>query len=123
MEFASATILSFAFDQAARALRVAVPAIGSQGNAWNNVTVAAGGTSAAVDVGQTPHITAFGRTSAATTITLQVSQNNLDWYNTGLSAAPGARGDFAINATIGARYVRLTSSAASTITATVAAKG
>ena len=107
----------------ANAIEVAIaaqPTVGSHANAWNATAVAAGGTSAALDTQSTGTVSAFGNANAATTITLQVSQNNTNWYDTSHTQALAGSGDFALTATIGARYVRLKSSAAATITATLA---
>lgn len=95
---------------------------GAQANAWNAVAVAAGGASAVLDTWHLPFVTAFGNASAATTITLQVSQDNVNWYNSQVAQTLSAAGNFCLITEMGARYVRLTSSAAATITATITAK-
>jgi hypothetical protein len=108
---------------AANAVEVAVaaqPSVGAHGNAWNGVAVAANGVSAALDTLGTGTVSAFGNASAATTITVQVSQNNLNWYDTVIAQTLASGGDFALHAALGARYVRLRSSGAATITATLA---
>jgi hypothetical protein len=101
-----------------------IPVVGSEGNAWNNVAVAADGVSTSIDCQYVKAIDCAGTVSAATTITAQVSQDNVkfyDWQDTG--ALPGA-GDFIFNmGEVGFRYVRLKSSAAATITGTIAGKG
>lgn len=105
------------------AIEVAVaaqPSAGTHANAWSAAAVAAGGISASLDTQSTSTVSAFGNVNAATTITLQVSQNNTNWYDTGHSQVLAGSGDFALTVTIGARYVRLKSSAAVTITATLA---
>ena len=99
---------------------VAQPAAGTHANAWSAAAVGAGGTSASLDTQSMGVVSAFGNASAATTITVQVSQNNTNWYDTPHTQALAASGDFAISATLGARYIRLKSSAAATITATIA---
>jgi hypothetical protein len=96
--------------------------VGAHANAWNAAAVGAGGTSASVDCQNTPFVSAFGNASAATTITVQYSQNDVDYYD-GPNQVLGGAGNFRIDATVGARYVRLKSSAAATITATIAGKG
>jgi hypothetical protein len=93
---------------------------GTQGNAWTAVAVAAGGVSASIDTQLAPNISIFGNTSGGTTITVQFSQDNVNFYD---ALSTVATGDFAISATIGARYIRLNNSVARTITATIAAKG
>lgn len=96
--------------------------VGNHANAWNAVAVGVGGTSAEIDVQHAAFISAFGNASAATTITLQYSQDKTNWYD-GPNQVLSAAGDFRIDATTGARYVRLKSSAAATITGTIAGKG
>ncbi len=96
--------------------------VGAHANAWDAVAVAANGTSASLDVTNAPFVSAFGNASAATTITLQYSQDGTNWYD-GPTVTLGAAGNFRIDATVGATNVRLKSSAAATITATIAGKG
>ena len=95
--------------------------IGTQANAWSAASVSANGTSTAIDMGQAAVISAFGNTSATTTITVQFSQDNTNFYDSATTVV--ANGNFGITFNHGARYVRLKSSAAATITATLAGKG
>ena len=97
--------------------------VGAQANAWSAAAVSAGAVSTAVDCQSVPNVTAFGNAGAATTITVQVSQDNVNYYDTQTTQALTGAGDFAVSAVIGARYVRLKSSGAATITATIAGKG
>ena len=99
------------------------PTVGTHANAWNAAAVAANGVSTAVDCQYTPAITAFGNSSGNTTITIQVSQDNSNFYDASSTSLTGGAADFAISISAGARYVRLKSSAARTITATIAGKG
>jgi len=96
--------------------------VGAEGNAWAAAVVGANGTSASIDCQFVPFVTAFGNASANTTITLQVSQDNAAFYDAASSKIVGGGGNFAIFVTVGARYVRLKTSAAATITATIASK-
>lgn len=97
--------------------------LGNQANAWqNDEATGVGGTSEAFDSGGCPNITAFGHVSAACTITVQISQDGNTWYDTQLTQVLAGAGDFAISGDIGARYVRLKSSANVNATATIAAK-
>lgn len=96
-----------------------VQPLGAQGNGWNAAAVAAGGTSTALDKGSTSVVSAFGNASAATTITIQVSQNNATWFDTAATQVLAGAGDFHITLTTAARYVRLKSSGAATITGTI----
>lgn len=80
--------------------------------------------STSVDCQFAPYVSAFGNSSApgGTTITLQFSQDNTNFYNSQVTQVLSGAGDFAVSATVGARYLRLISSGASTITATIACK-
>lgn len=100
----------------------AVPVVGTHANAWNAAAVLAAGTSTSVDCQYASSISIFGNASAATTITVQYSQDNTNFYDDTIDTI-SANGNFAFNLTAGARYVRLKSSAAATITATIAGKG
>lgn len=100
----------------------ALTTVGTHGNAWNNVAVSANGVSPNVDCRYSANIAAFGTASAATVITIQVSQDDVNWYDSSV-VSPGASGGFYINdPAFSARFARLKSSAAATITATVAGK-
>lgn len=98
-----------------------LPKIGTHGNAWNAAAVAAAGTSAAVDTGSAVHLSVFGNADAATDITLQWSEDNVNFYGTE-KISLAAAGDFVMHLTSGAKYLRLSSSAAANITATIAGK-
>lgn len=94
--------------------------VGLHANAWNNATTGANGKSAAIDLEDCNKVTAFGNTSGATTLTLEVSQDRTNWYAHPTTVA--ANGNFAQTWEIASRYARLSSSASVTATATVAAK-
>ena len=98
-----------------------VSPIGVHGNAWNAASVGSNGTSAVLDAWSCPYISAFGNAGAATTLTLQYSMDGTLFY-AGPSVTLSGAGDYHIDATTAARYLRLLSSAAATITATLAAK-
>jgi hypothetical protein len=94
--------------------------VGTQGNAWNAAAVAAAGVSASIDCQYTPNISVFGNvTGGATTLTVQFSQDNVNFYD---ATNTVANGDFSLSGVFGARYLRLKSSNARTITATIAGK-
>lgn len=104
-------------------LPVTLPSgIGAQANAWNADVVAANGVSNALAVPSQPKISVFGNASAATTISAQFSQDNINWYTSGESVVLTAAGNFGFSFDCGAAYVRLLSSGAATITATIAGK-
>ena len=107
-----------ASDQGALPVNV----VGTHANAWSAAVVGAGGNSTAIDCQYTPHISAFGNANGATTISLQVSQDNTNFYTAATVSVAGGGGDFALNVTIGARYIRLQSSQARTITASITGK-
>jgi hypothetical protein len=94
--------------------------VGAQANAWNAAVVAANGTSTAIDTQFVPNISIFGNTNGATMITIQLSQDNVNFYD---GTTTNANGDFSASGIFGARYLRLKSSQARTITATIAGKG
>jgi hypothetical protein len=98
-----------------------VAPIGVQGNAWNAASVGSNGTSGVEDTWSCPFVSAFGNANAATTLTLEYSMDGSTFY-AGPSTTLSGAGDFHIDATTAARYLRLLSSAAATITATLAAK-
>lgn len=101
----------------------AAPTVGAHANAWNAAAVAINGNSTAVDCQYVSVISAFGNANAATTIKVFASQDNANFYDTGLQQVLAGAADFSINTnTIGARYVRLLSTAAATVTATIAGK-
>lgn len=103
-------------------LKVANQVVGAQGNAWNAAAVGAAGVSAAIDTKDRANVSAFGSVDAATTITVQVSEDNVTFYDTGSTSVLVGAGDFHISLNTGAKYARLKSSGAATITATIAAK-
>ncbi len=97
-------------------------ATGTQANAASSVAFSAGGFSSIIDTFGGDEISAFGHVSAATTITVQVSADGITFYDTSSTQVLGAAADFHIYFSTGARYVRLKSSAAVTITATIQVK-
>jgi hypothetical protein len=100
-----------------------VPTVGSQGNAWNNVAVVADGFSSVVDLQQCSSISVMGNVDAETIITVYASQDGSKFYNTQIDKPLLANQEFYISVpSFGARYIRLKSDSASTITATIAGK-
>lgn len=95
--------------------------IGHHGNAWNAVLTTIGGTSNSVKVWNCPFVSCFGNSDGAATITVQYSQDGENFYDGATQVLSGS-GNFRIDVTTGALFVRLKSSAAVTITATIAAK-
>jgi hypothetical protein len=110
-----------ASDQPSIPVAVTPNVVGVQGNAWNAAAVLAAGVSASIDCQYTPNISVFGNVAAgATTLTVQFSQDNVNFYD---ATNTVANGDFSLSGVFGARYLRLKSSNARTITATIAGKG
>jgi hypothetical protein len=103
-------------------LKVSRNAIGAPANAWNATVVGANATSGAIDTLDAANVSAFGHVSAATTITVQVSEDNITFYDTGSTSVLGGASDFHISLTSGAKYVRLKTLNAVTVTATISAK-
>jgi len=114
--------VTLASDQGSVPVTITPNVVGVQGNAWNAAAVAAAGVSASIDCQYTPNISVFGNTSGTTKITVQFSQDNVNFYDATEQNIPSG-GDFSISGAWGARYIRLKSSQARTITATVAGKG
>lgn len=123
-----------AFGQAAKAASIPVTIASDQGsfvqpvgveaNAWNAAVVSADGFSTSIDCQYVSILSIFGNTNAATTILLEQGQDNVAWYDTGLEfSVGGTGGDFYMTLNdAGARYYRLQSTGAATITATIAGK-
>lgn len=102
----------------------ATPHVGTEGNGWNNVAVLANGVSTAIDFLYVTNISIFGKSTAITTIEIEVSQNNVNFYKTGLAIEITAPDDFFFGIpNMAARYIRLRSDSASTITATLVGNG
>ena len=99
------------------------PVVGTTGNAWNDVAVAAGGVSSTVNTGGLANVSAYGNVSASGTMTVNVSADGTTFYPSSNTDAISAAGDFYMNFTCGARYLQLAYSEAATITATISAKG
>lgn len=95
--------------------------VGTQDNAWASVSTGVNGVSASIDCQYTPFVTVFGTTNGATTITLQVSQDNITFIDAA-STVLAIAGGFEMSRTTGARYIRLKSSADVVASATIAAK-
>lgn len=98
------------------------PVAGVQANAWNNAASGAGGTSNSIDVQFCDQVSIFGHVSGATTLTVQLSQDNSNFYDSGFTNAPAGAADFGFTIQSGARYARLKSSNNVTITATITGK-
>jgi len=96
--------------------------VGTHGNLWDNETPIAGSYSNSVDTQYTTAVDFFGFVSGACTLTVRLSQNNIDWYDSIYSYVAEEATEFHIATVIGARYVQLSTNASVTITATAAAK-
>ena len=99
------------------------PVVGTTGNAWNDVAVAAGGVSSTVNTGGLANVSVYGNVSASGTMSVNVSADGTTFYPSSNSDAISAAGDFYMNFTCGAQYLQLAYSEAATITATISAKG
>jgi hypothetical protein len=94
---------------------------GSHGNAWNAAVVGIAGKSTSLDTQFAMFCSAFGNSSAAATITVELSADDTNYYASSTNTG-AVTGNFGIFFQPGARYVRLSSNAASTITATLQCK-
>jgi len=102
---------------------ISTPAtVGTEGNAWLAAAVGAGATSASIDTQFTPFVSIFGSTNAVTTLTTQLSQDNITFYDDDTISVVSPF-NFSAHLIVGARFIRLKTSAAITITATISAKG
>ena len=99
------------------------PVVGTTGNAWNDVAVAAGGVSSTVNTGGLANVSVYGNVSASGTMSVNVSADGTTFYPSSNSDAISAAGDFYMNFTCGAQYLQLAYSEAATITATISSKG
>lgn len=96
---------------------------GSHGNAWNNQSTGSDGASDSIDLENVSIVDIFGEVDGQTEIEIQKSQNDSDFYDTGIIAEVSEAGDFAFNdLSVAANYIRLISSEDVTATATIAAK-
>lgn len=96
--------------------------VGTHANAWNAAVTGTNGNSTAIDCQYTPYLSVFGNSNGSTTISVQASQNNSNFYTVDSISIAAGGGDFGGNYLIGARYVRLQSSTSRTVTATIAGK-
>jgi hypothetical protein len=98
-----------------------VQLLGSHANAWSAAAVGVNGTSAALDTRWASNCSGFGNTSAAATISVQFSADGVNFYTSAMNTG-AVTGNFGINFTTAARFVRLISNAAATITASLQCK-
>jgi len=96
--------------------------VGTHGNVWNGAVVSVGENSPSIDCQYVAAVSIFGHASSTTTLNVQVSQDNANWY-AALAINVSVNGaDFYAEFSTGARYIRLGSTLATTITATIAGK-
>ena len=88
-------------------------------NFWINAVVSAGGVSSIISTGTKPtrNVSIFGNTSASTLLTLQISADGTNFYDTQYTIT--ADGNFGYSTLLSFYSIRLKSSAAATITALV----
>lgn len=110
-----------ALDAAGR-FKIGKNALGAINNAWNNELTGAGGASDSLDTLDASQVSAMGDVDGATTLEFEVSQDNVNYYQTGVTVVLVGAGDFHFSLTTAAKYVRLTSSADVTANATLVAK-
>ena len=97
----------------------ALPVGGSQANMWNAATPGAGGKSTALDCQYASYVDIFGDVDGACALSVELSQDNSNWYTSQYLYVAGGAGDFHIAVNTAARYVRLDMDAAGvTVTAT-----
>ena len=98
-----------------------IPPIGVHANIWSAVLTGTGTSTNTLDIKNAPFVSAFGHSDGAATITLMVSADNTNFYAGPTQVLAGAS-DFCINASVGAQFVALKSSANVTATGTIQAK-
>lgn len=76
-----------------------------------------------LNLGDQPWLTAFGSVGGACTLTLYYSNDGVTWYASQNKQVLAGAGGFAIDATTGAAYVGIVTSAEVAITAYLSAKG
>lgn len=84
---------------------------------WNAASTGVAGNSSSLDTTYCANVTFYGTVSAATTLSVFVSPDDSNWYDSGVDYVAAGSGNFYINMTTGAKYVRLQSSADVTATA------
>lgn len=96
---------------------------GSYNNAWNNELTGTSGNSNSVNCQYASNCTMFGHVDGATTISVWISQNNTNFYQTGYRYVATGDEDVWLNIKyIGAQYIRLQSSVDVTANITLAGK-
>lgn len=101
--------------------------VGGHRNAWNAVAVAINGLSAIIDLAQSHVVSIFGDVSAATNLDVLITQGSTfpppdAEFTVHSTIVLGAAGNFHQLVNLGVRFIRLRSSAAVTISATIAGK-
>jgi hypothetical protein len=96
-------------------------AITAGGDTNTPAAVGANGNSFILDTMNAPFVSAFGHASTGTTIAIQYSADGTNFYTAHTVVLSGA-GDFCIDCICGAEFVRLNSSGAASIWATIQAK-
>lgn len=84
---------------------------------WSAASTGAGGKSGKLTITYHKQVTFYGNVSGATTLTMEVSDDNSTWYSSGVSYTASGSEDIYLNNTCAANYVRLSSS--NDVTATV----
>lgn len=89
---------------------------------WAAESVGAAGQSPGFDTHNSPWVSIFGNSSAATTLTVLYSNDGLNWY-AGPTLTLAAAGNFHLDFTSAAEWIAVQSSAAATLTLIASAKG
>lgn len=97
--------------------------LGSEANVANAQVFGGAGNTASFDTQGQPFLSIFGHVSAAVTLTIQFSADNVTFYASGTTIVLAGASDYGININPGARFIRVNVSAAVTITCTMQATG
>lgn len=89
---------------------------------WAATSVGASAQSAGFDTHNSPWVSIYGNSSAATTLTVMYSNDGLTWY-AGPTLTLATAGNFHLDFTTAAQWIAVQSSAAAIITLIASAKG
>lgn len=93
-------------------------------DAWSAASTGANGKSSSMDCQYASHVSVFGNVNGATDLSIEISNDNSNWYATEETYSLSGSGNFAwlVQHPIGARYVRLNSTNDVTATIVMTAK-
>lgn len=102
---------------------MAVTEFNIQGNAWNNVATGASGLSNTIDLHGRYQIALIGSVNGATTLTIEATLDQINWYATNERIFLVGSGDFHKTFVLPVPFLRIRSSLNITATVSVCATG